>query len=199
MRSMLLKIARLPALGRLIGWCIAHLSRVLPLRIVTENERCIAFHHPSPSYDVHLLFMLKQQVRDVSCISAGQLDDVLSTATAAIERLGLSAPHIMLWTNGGRFQEVQQLHFHMFPSDLDREADIRKSRILSWDCTKICECVRGDGKTPNLLVLNSDSEAFSKIFPRIKEEYHLESRGYSVFWDLSPQAARHNRIYIRMG
>lgn len=199
MKKLLLKIVRLPFLGNLVGWCIAHLAHALPLKIVAENERCIAFHHPAPSYEIHLLVMLKEQIRDISCISASRLKDVLSIAEAAVVKLGLSAPHIMLWTNAERFQDVRQLHFHLFPSDLDREADIRKARTVSFGGIEIRECTRGNGVESNLLIIDSGLENFISLLPLIMDRYQLHSRGYSVFWDLSEQAARKDRIYIRMG
>jgi len=199
MKKILLKMARLPFLGDLTGWCIAHLAHVLPLKIVAEDERCIVFRHPSPSYDVHLLVMLQEPARDISCISAEQLSRVLSIAGAAVKKLRLTAPHIMLWTNDGRFQEVRQLHFHLFPSELDREADMREVRAFTICETIVRECIRGDGAAPNLLIVDCDAERFCAVLPLLINEYRLESRGYSVFWDISEQAKRQNRFYIRMG
>lgn len=199
MKKLLLKIARQPFLGSFAGWCVAHLAHVLPLQIVAEDGRCIAFRHPSPAYDVHLLVMLKELARDISCISVEQLANVLSIADAATKKLELTAPHIMLWTNGGQFQEVRQLHFHLFPSELDREADMREVRICSIGETIVRECIRGDGTASKLLILDCDSEKFCAILPLLMNEYRLESRGYSVFLDLSKQARRKNRFYIRMG
>lgn len=195
MKKLLLKIARLPALGKLAGWCIAHLSRVLPLKIAAENGHCIAFHHPVPSYSTHLLIMLKAQARDVSCIGADQYAQITDAARASVRALNLAAPHIMLWTNGGRFQEVRQLHFHLFPSDIDREKDLREVRAFSVGRTAVRECCRKGSASPDLLIMDADDAEFFSVFPLLMTEYGLEARGYSVFQDLS----RPGRFYIRMG
>lgn len=199
MKKLLLKIARLPWLGALVGWMIAHLSRVLPLRVVADDPCCIAFHHPAPSYAVHLLIMPKTRVRDIARADSTLLNHILETARAAVETLNLAAPHIMLWTNGGRFQEVRQLHFHLFPSDLNREAGLRRLSRFSIGKTEICECIRGDGAAVNLLLLDGDSAEFPAVFSQLLERYDLETRGYSVFRDLSPVTDRSDRIYIRIG
>lgn len=199
MKKLLLKIARLPFFGKLIGWCVAHLAHVLPLRIVQEDEHCIVFHHPAPSYELHLLAMLKTQLQDISCVSASQLRQILSAARASIEKLELSAPHIMLWTNGGRFQEVRQLHFHIFPSELNREDGLRDVHTLNHSGIAIRECARSSSASPDLLILRAGPDELIRILPWLKKEYRLEARGYSMFWDLSPQAERSDRIYIRLG
>lgn len=199
MKKLLLKIARMPWMGTLIGRCITRLAHWLPLRIVTENADCIAFRHPAPSYSTHLLVMLKAQARDVACITGEQLACIAATAAAAIDKLGLNAPHILLWTNGGRFQEVRQLHFHLFPSELDREADMHAVRTFSVGGTVVRECVRGNSAVSNLLILDASAGEFCAAFAQIANEYRLEFRGYSVFLDLSRQAGRENRFYIRMG
>ena len=199
MKRFLLKLARLPFLGWLVGWCIAHLAHILPLRIAEENEQCIAFHHPLPSYETHLLIMQKTPARDIACICAEQFRRIIATADAAIDRLGLSAPHIMLWTNGGKFQEVRQLHFHLFPAGLDCEDGLCELRTFSIGETRIRECRRKHSDTADLLIMDAGANEFAAVFSRLMNEYSLETRGYSVFLDLAEQAGRRNRIYIRIG
>lgn len=199
MKKLLLKIARLPSLGRFVGWCIAHLSHVLPLKIIAEDAHCIAFRHPTPSYDEHLLILLKDHARDISCISPAQFSRAASIAEEAIGRIRLSAPHIMLWTNAGRFQDVRCLHFHLFPSELDREAGLRQVRAFSIGKAVVRECVRSGRSESDLLILDADADRFFAALPQLTDSYRLESRGYSVFLDLSNQAMSENRFYIRMG
>lgn len=199
MKKLLLKIARTPCLGSLVGWMIAHLSRFLPLHVIHEDENCIVFRHPAPSYPFHLLIMLKAQVRDVSRADEYQLRCVFDAARSAIQTAGLSAPHIMLWTNGGRFQEVRQLHFHLFPSDPDREAGLRELRRIRVGQTEVRECIRGDGANVNLLILHAGAGEFVSVLPRLIDQYNLNARGYSVFRDLSPDSARGSRICVHIG
>ena len=199
MKIFLLKLARLPFLGRLTGWCIAHLAHILPLHIAAENEHCIAFHHPLPSYEIHLLIMQKTPARDIACICAEQLRRMIAIADTVIDRLGLSAPHILLWTNGGKFQEVRQLHFHLFPSSLDREYGLHELRTFSIGETRIRECSHRNSDTADLLIMDGGADEFAVVFPLLMDEYHLESRGYSVFLDLAEHTGRRNRIYIRIG
>lgn len=199
MKKLLLKIARTPCMGALIGWMIAHLSPILPLRMIADNRFTVAFRHPAPSYPDHLLIMPKARVRDISRADASLISHVLSAADAAITILNLRSPHIMLWTNGGRFQEVRQLHFHLFPSDLDREADLHELRRIRIGAVPVRECVRGGEGGPDFLILQAGTEAFAAVFPELMVRYRLETRGYSVFWDLSPHAARQGNIFIRIG
>ena len=194
LKKLLLRIARIRWLGGLIGWCITHLAHILPLKIVVENDRCIVFHHPSPSYSTHLLAMLKSPAQDVSTITAEQLRSIVEAGNAAVAALNLTAPHILLWTNGGRFQEVRQLHFHIFASENDYEENLTTLVESHIDGM----CLR-EYAAKNLLIVEASLEALVLALPFLLEKYNLNERGYSVFFDISPAAKRSDRIYVRMG
>ena len=194
MKKLLLKIARIPALGKLVGWVVKYFGSLLPLKKVVDNREIIVFHHPMPSSSVHLLAMLKAQVPDVRSITPQQFSSVLSAASEAAKKLNLSAPHILVLTNGGRFQEVKQLHFHIYPSETSPESDIRAAGTKIFGGIQVREYMRGDSAQPNLLIADVLPEDFPGVLPAVCNAYAENGRGYRVFCDLNYPG----KIYIRL-
>jgi histidine triad (HIT) family protein len=109
-------IARSP-LGRfLIGWTFAHLSFALPVRRVLETSTLVAFHHPRPSYPVHILIVPKRAILGLASLGmehSSLLLDVFRMAGALIQELSLEEKGAQLIVNGGAYQLIPQLHFHL--------------------------------------------------------------------------------------
>ncbi|MDQ3927690.1 MAG: HIT domain-containing protein [Chloroflexota bacterium] len=107
-------------MGRAVGLVLARGSGVLPLNKLYESERVIAFRHPQPSYPVHVLIVPKQVRKDLMQLTAKDatvLADVALAAQEIVRELGLEAKGYRLIANGGAYQDVQQLHFHLISGD----------------------------------------------------------------------------------
>jgi signal transduction histidine kinase len=65
LQKLIMKIARNPVSGALVGWMFAHMSGLLPVRRVGTTPHVVAFHHPRPSWKTHVLLVPKQQVRSL--------------------------------------------------------------------------------------------------------------------------------------
>jgi diadenosine tetraphosphate (Ap4A) HIT family hydrolase len=121
MRRLLLKLARQPLVGALLGYAFAYLSSILPLKRVGASRYTVAFHHPAPSWATHLLFVPKRRIRTLIALAqVAHIDlfaDLLLTAEAVARSLALDGQPYVLCANGGPRQEVQQVHFHLFTGD----------------------------------------------------------------------------------
>jgi histidine triad (HIT) family protein len=114
--SLLFGIARGPIGERLAGWVFAHASGVLPIRRRYESKRVVAFDHPRPSYPVHILIVPKKAIRgfeDLGKADLPVLADTFAAAQLLVEDLGLAERGYRLIVNGGAYQDVRQLHFHL--------------------------------------------------------------------------------------
>jgi len=107
-------------IGRtLVGWFFAHLSFILPVKRLYQSDRVIAFRHPSPSYPVHVLLIPKKALRgleDLRADDAGLLIEIFITAQNLARELGLMESGYRLIYNGGAYQNVPQMHFHLIPA-----------------------------------------------------------------------------------
>ncbi len=92
------------------------MSWMIPANRLHETPSLLAFYHPSPSYAVHILIVSKRARRDLNAITDADSDftaDLFATVRLLVERLDLDATGYRLICNGGAYQDVPQLHFHL--------------------------------------------------------------------------------------
>ena len=118
--SWLLHLARSHLVGWLIGWIFAHMSFVIPGKRLRETDTLIAFPHPNPSYPVHILLVPKKAAKsliDLDDTDGEFLADLFRIVQDLVEEMDLEITGYHLIVNGGKYQEVQQLHFHLVSGD----------------------------------------------------------------------------------
>ncbi len=113
---MLLSLARSRFGSSLVGWAFAHLSFALPVRRLRESDTLLAFWHPRPCYPIHILLVPKKAIAGLETLTPADdalLAEVLRTAHSLAAELGIAAGGYRLLVNGGAYQDVPQLHFHL--------------------------------------------------------------------------------------
>ncbi|MGH2588076.1 MAG: HIT domain-containing protein [Dehalococcoidia bacterium] len=88
----------------------------LPLNRLYESESVVAFYHPKPSYRVHILIVPKRSIANICAVKGNEMRiiaDIVVAAQQLVRQLGLDAEGYRLVTNGGKYQDVRQLHFHL--------------------------------------------------------------------------------------
>lgn len=117
--SLLFRFARSWAGRFLIGWIFAKMSFVIPVSRLRETETLLAFYHPRPSYAVHVLLVPKKAVASLMELAPEDafLEDVFRVAQELVKELNLEASGYRLVVNGGEFQDVPQLHFHLISGE----------------------------------------------------------------------------------
>jgi len=112
----LFALARTPAAGFFVGWLFAHMSFALPLKRLRETESLVAFHHPQPAYPVHILIVPRRAVPDLMALQTADADfflDLFPTVQSLVAQFNLESTGYRLITNGGPYQDIPQLHFHL--------------------------------------------------------------------------------------
>ena len=113
---MLLRLAR-SALGRwIIGWLFAHMSFIIPVQRLRETPTLIAFHHPKPGYRLHILLVPKRAISslaDLRPADAPFMVDLFDAVRSLVEEFELDRTGYRLIANGGPYQDVPHLHFHL--------------------------------------------------------------------------------------
>jgi histidine triad (HIT) family protein len=105
---------------RLVRWGFTMMSFAIPVRRLKETETLMAFQHPKPSYPVHILLVPKRpyaDLLDVSPDDANFLHDLFETAQDLVRELGLEQTGYRLIANGGAYQDVPHLHFHLIAEE----------------------------------------------------------------------------------
>lgn len=116
MKRALFQFLRTPLVGALIRFGFAYMSFAIPVRRLRETETLLAFSHPSPSYPVHILLASRRAYRSLLEVPAEDtafLRDLVETVQSLVLELGLAEPGYRLITNGGAYQDIPQLHFHL--------------------------------------------------------------------------------------
>ena len=104
-----------------VSWIFSNMSFALPVDRLRETDSLLAFHHPRPSHRVHILIVPKRKYKsilDVPSSDSVLLHDLLKVVRELVQELNLEQRGYRLVVNGGDYQEVSHLHFHLF-SDAD--------------------------------------------------------------------------------
>ncbi len=117
---LLLQIAQSP-IGRLIiGWIFTHMSFIIPVRRLRETKTLVAFYHPKPSYPLHILLVPKKAIGSLTDLTRADCDfvaELFQTVQSLITEFDLEETGYRLIVNGGQYQDVAQLHFHLVSED----------------------------------------------------------------------------------
>jgi histidine triad (HIT) family protein len=114
--GLMFRLARRSVLDPVVRFGFAHLSGLLPVRRVSETEQIIAFHHPRPSWPFHVLFVPKVGIASLLALRPEHVPLVghlIELAVATASQSGVEAGSFALMVNGGAYQDVGQLHFHL--------------------------------------------------------------------------------------
>lgn len=113
---LLLRLARSP-LGRfLTGLFYARGGFIIPAKRLRETATLMAFRHPQPTYPFHILLVPKKALHSLTDLSAADsafFSDLFETVSDLVKEFELEKAGYRLVANGGKYQEVAQLHFHL--------------------------------------------------------------------------------------
>lgn len=103
-----------------MGWIMEHLSGLLPVNRLFETPRLVAFRHPRPVYATHILIVPKRAIRDLAELASERdefglqfMKDLLDCVRRIVVEFDLERPGYRLIVNGGSYQDVPELHFHL--------------------------------------------------------------------------------------
>lgn len=127
MNCFLYSIAKTWIGGLLLHWIIAHFSFVIPGEKLIDTDTLLAFHHPSPSYPLHILIVPKSKRRSLKDLPTADLVFEFSLFQAVnelVQQFSLDDYGYRLIANGGSAQEVDHLHFHLVSDGYDGIASV---------------------------------------------------------------------------
>jgi histidine triad (HIT) family protein len=116
MKKWLVKLARSTIVGLWIGWLFTHFSFVIPVKRLRETNSLLAFHHPQPSYPIHIFIVPKRPYSDLLALETADtifLIDLFQVVQSLVREFHLEQSGYRLITNGGTYQDVPHLHFHL--------------------------------------------------------------------------------------
>lgn len=92
------------------------MSFLIPVQRLRETPALLAFHHPQPSYPLHILIVPRRAYRSLMELDPEDAvfqHDLIETVQSLVREFRLEAGGYRLITNGGAYQEVAVLHYHL--------------------------------------------------------------------------------------
>ena len=117
-KRLLFKIAKGPFMGKIVGYAFQCCSWAIPVKKVYSSKEIIAFCHPKPSYENHIIISPKRAVKNLQQMALDSFSKYFVKIWEAAREICVMHPEyhdaFVIVANGGKRQEVQQVHFHMF-------------------------------------------------------------------------------------
>jgi histidine triad (HIT) family protein len=127
-----------PPMGRVVGFGFEYASPLLPVRRVLLTDKAIAFYHPRPSWEKHILVIPRKQVTTFFDLLKDKvyLESIYQTAHDVFILEKFNVKSYALLVNGGRRQDVKQVHFHFHePKDDSPSVQARDLVLQTKDFT----------------------------------------------------------------
>lgn len=102
--------------SKLVGFVIDKMSFLLPVERLRETKTLLVFYHPQPSYPLHILIVPRRAARsiyDLQPEEAAFWKDLVLVVQELVKEFNLDERGYRLILNGGRYQDIPQLHFHL--------------------------------------------------------------------------------------
>lgn len=109
-------VSKHPVTGRLIGLGFQYGSWLIPIKPLMSNKWVIAFPHPKPAFDAHVLVIPKRAIATFADLLKAEnqiyFSNVLDVAQTLTREWGWDT--FSFGVNGGVNQDVRQVHFHLY-------------------------------------------------------------------------------------
>lgn len=100
----------------LVRIVMVNMSFILPVDKLRQTPTLLAFYHPKPAYPVHILIVPRRSIESLSALGPGDADflvELIQTVKSLVTELGLEKQGYRLIANGGKYQDLPLLHFHL--------------------------------------------------------------------------------------
>ena len=107
------------------------MSFVIPVKRLRETKTLLAFYHPKPAYQFHVLLVPKKSVASLKEFDSKDsvfLIDLYSTVQSLVDEFQLTAYRLIV--NGGEYQYFPQLHFHLISEVESQRSNVQRQLEL---------------------------------------------------------------------
>ena len=95
-------------------YCDSVLSGLVPVRVVAETARVLAFEHTAPTWETHIVVIPKAHIpRLIDVKDSSLFCEIMQLIVTIIKTRGWAESNYKIITNGGSYQSTPHLHFHL--------------------------------------------------------------------------------------
>lgn len=112
----LFSLAKTPLGDFVVGLAFGKFSKFLPVKKIKETNKVIAFWHLKPFWEKHILIVPKKPIKSLTLLKPEEMvfvNEVFNIAKELVKELNWEKDGYTLSVNGGKTQEINQLHFHL--------------------------------------------------------------------------------------
>lgn len=122
-KQMMFKIARSKISSLFIGSAFQHFSGLIPVKKIFVDEDIFVFNHPVPYWQFHILAVPKRAIPSLLEMNFNLKDnhDLILKLMSILQKIAWNKKlvNFKIIVNGGDYQDVPQLHFHL-ASDMSK-------------------------------------------------------------------------------
>ncbi|MBE5777750.1 MAG: HIT domain-containing protein [Clostridiales bacterium] len=169
LKKALFHIAKRPFMGKVAGAAFRYFSWLIPVKKAYSSRKTLAFYHPQPCYQNHIVLSPRRAIRNLQQLASDRFNTYFPDLWMAVEEISRKYPEyskaFSLVANGGRKQEVQQVHFHMFTDcemvDVSCHSTETGNELFRNESIRILKC--------------PDRESHYVILPVVSSEVHRQA------------------------
>jgi histidine triad (HIT) family protein len=95
----------------------------VPAKIEFENDTIIAFRNIAPVAEVHLLITPKKHVETLLEVDSDTISKMTEACKEVIKKFQIEGGYKLIF-NGGKYQSIPHLHWHLLAGKLEDEDDV---------------------------------------------------------------------------
>lgn len=208
LKKLLFKIAKGPFMGIIVGNAFRHCSWAIPVKKVYSSKEIIAFCHPKPSYENHIIISPKRAVKNLQQMSLDRFNKYFVKILETAEDICVAHPEykdsFVMVANGGKRQEVQQVHFHMFTDHeivneysareqaesvfySDRDICVLEHPNPNWEIHFVIRPISSSPMAGNEEYKYMYFKSILHSIELLNDEFNIVQRGYSLVYQYNKQ------------
>jgi len=111
------QLAKSPIGDLIVGLAFGKFSSILPIKRIIETDKAIAFWHPKPFWEHHILIVPKAPIKsllDIKATDSTYIMEMYIVLADVVKKLTWEQEAYSTLINGGIRQDIGQLHMHLF-------------------------------------------------------------------------------------
>lgn len=203
-KKLLFKIAKGPFMGKMVGNAFQHCSWAIPVKKVYSSKEIIAFYHPQPSYEKHIIISPKRAIKNLQQMALDSYSKYFVKIWETAKDICVMYPEyndsFAIVANGGKRQEVQQVHFHMFITNheivneyfvqeqaesvfySDRDICVLEHPNPNWEVHFVMKPISSSQMAGNEEYKYTYFRSILRSIDLLNVEFNIVQRGYSLVY-----------------
>ena len=207
-KKLLFKVAKSPFMGKIVGNAFQYCSWAIPVKKVYSGKEIIAFYHPQPSYENHIIISPKKAVKNLQQMELDSFSKYFVKTWEAAKDICVMQPEyndsFVIVANGGKRQEVQQVHFHMFTNHeivneysvqeqvgsifyRDRDICVLEHPNPNWEVHFVIKPVSSSQMVENEEYIDTYFRGILHSIDLLNTEFNIVQRGFSLVYQYNKQ------------